>query len=157
MAQEQRPPLPSFHTCGEEDPPQQNLAWIEWLGKRLWRPCFKYTALPDGCREPIRVLTTSNLDRLRTIITEERLPCEIKTTSERTELIVYQRPTSVNEKRLTVLVRILDSHILRGHLPHPTRGTCGRALLINIAMNPNNAEACQQAGITQRLSLRPPR
>lgn len=157
MAQEQRPPLPSFHTYGGEDPPQQNLAWIEWLGKRLWRPCFKYTALPDGCREPIRVLTTSDLDRLRTIITEEQLPCEIKTMSERTELIVYQRPKSVNGKRLTVLVRILDSHILRGHLPHPTLGTCGRALLINIAMNPNIAEACQRAGITQRLSLRPPR
>lgn len=156
MAQEQNPPLPSFHTPSGEDPPQENFAWIEWLGKRLWRPCFKYTALPDGCREPIRILTTSDLDHLRKVIAEERLPCEIKTTHERTELIVYKQPTGLHTKHLTILARILDSHILRGHLPHPTLGTCGRALLINIAMNPNNAEACQRAGITQRLSLRPP-
>lgn len=137
-------------------PPQEDAAWLEWLDKRLWFPRFRYTALPDGCTEPIRRLKTKDIDRIKGIILQQRLPCDLRLSEDHAELVVYRRPLRPRPSRLEEIVRIRDTHLPRGDSYHPRFKTIGHAILSKIAFDPENLKACERAGIQIRSSLRPP-
>ncbi len=141
-----------------DPPPDDDIEWLAWIGARLWRPYFRYSLLPNGCREPIRRLASQDLLGIEEIIANHELPCSLIAGNNGVELIVYRRPEVPQPDDLDTLARIRDSHILRGTLPHPNPrlGTIGRAHLIRIATLPQVIRACEYAGITARPSMRPP-
>ena len=70
--------------------PLSDLEWIRNLGGRLRLPARDRSfAARNGFRDPTYRVTRTELERIKRIIREHSLPCEILRTSYGTELAVY--------------------------------------------------------------------
>ncbi|MFA5130128.1 MAG: hypothetical protein WC477_04395 [Patescibacteria group bacterium] len=138
------------------DPPKEEIPWLKWIGERLWYPRFRYAALPVGCRKPIYRLSVDDMKHVEEIVEKHLLPCQYHDEGEIAVLIIrlpVQSADSNDED--SIIARIYEQQVPRGDMPHPLRGTIGRARLASIAMSDANIRACHHHQMDPG-SIRPP-
>ncbi len=88
-----------------------DLEWIRSLGARLWLPgSHRQRGRRNGFRDPKLRITRAELERVRSIVREHHLPCEILRTVFGSELAVYAMERGGKREVLRLTHHHIPSH-----------------------------------------------